>query len=75
MCDINFILAGTAGRHLEKTAATVRHYADTGLLPYTRTLDGVRLFRLNDVLILKAKLKGQNDGAKAPADTTELAIR
>jgi DNA-binding transcriptional MerR regulator len=55
-----FIQAATASRHLGRTPATVRHYADTGRLPVTRTLDGVRLFRLDDVLKLKAEIETES---------------
>jgi hypothetical protein len=54
---------------LGKTPSTARYYADNGRLPFVRTLDGVRLFRLDDVLRLKAEIER---GERAARDADAL---
>jgi hypothetical protein len=54
--DVQFMQAAMAGRILERAPSTARYYGDTGRLAVVRTLDGVRLFKLEDVLRLKAEL-------------------
>ena len=76
MCDVSaFVLAATAARHLEKSSATVRNYADTNQLNCVRTLDGVRLFRLADVLALKAQLaaRRETDHSEPTPEPVEVA--
>jgi hypothetical protein len=57
--DVQFMQAAMAGRILERAPSTARYYGDTGRLAVVRTLDGVRLFRLEDVLRLKAELAAE----------------
>ena len=41
--------ASSAARILEASAASVRGWADAGLLPVIRTIEGVRLFKREDL--------------------------
>jgi hypothetical protein len=57
---MDFLLAADVAKRLGKTPATIRWYADRGLLPSIRTMNGVRLFTLEDVeALLDAVSPGQ----------------
>jgi DNA-binding transcriptional MerR regulator len=62
---MNFLLAADVAKRLGKTPATIRWYANHGLLPSIRTMNGVRLFTLEDVEVFARKLesKGERVGA------------
>lgn len=49
--------ASSAARILEASAGSVRLWADTGLLPVIRTMEGVRLFKREDLEAFKRARK------------------
>ncbi len=49
--------ASSAARILEASAASVRGWADAGLLPVIRTMEGVRLFKREDLEVFKRARK------------------
>ena len=49
------LLSADAGKVLAISTERVRQLADAGRLKYRRTLGGIRIFRMEDVLALKAE--------------------
>jgi hypothetical protein len=70
MCDLNFLLASGASRHVHGrlTPSGFRYLADQGLIPIVRTQDGVRLFRIADVDAIREKLDAEDRDRRPAAE-------
>ena len=62
---MDFLLAADVAKRLGKAPATIRWYADRGLLPSIRTMNGVRLFTFEDVEVLARKLESKGKRARS----------
>lgn len=55
------LMTTDAARLLKRSAEAVRSYERSGKLPATKTANGHRLFRVDDVRRLAAELEGKNE--------------
>jgi DNA-binding transcriptional MerR regulator len=65
--DSDFFLASGAGRILNRSAATVIYHAKAGRIPFIRTANGIRLFRLADLERFKAERESKEQFKEATA--------
>ena len=67
--DLDYLMVSEAARILERSSDSVRSYNGRGLLKAIRIAGGVRLFRRQDVITLKERLHGQQQGQYAHRST------